>query len=118
MATRKETETAEEENRRLQAEVTALKEDMARLREDILNLTRALGDSAADYREDAREEMLRKARAAQAKAAEQLEKAQAAGQKMVEDMEVRIVERPFMSLLTAASVGFILAKLLDLGNRR
>lgn len=118
MPTRKETETPEEENRRLQAEVAALKEDMAQLRQDILNLTQALGESAADYRESTREEVLRRARKAQEKAAEQIEKAQAAGQRVVEDMEVRIVERPFMSLLTAASVGFLLAKLMDLGNRR
>ena len=101
---------------KLEKEVAALKEDMARLREDIANLTRALGDNVAGYKNSAQEELLRRARQAQAQAAEQLEKAQAAGQKVVEEVETRIVEKPLMSLLTA-SVGFILAKLLDTRSR-
>ena len=117
MATSKE-EALQQENRQLQEEVAALKEDMARLRDDIAALTRALGETAGSYKQSAQEELLRRAREAQARAAEQLDKAQAAGQKVIEDMEVKIVERPFMSLLTAASLGFVLAKLLDLGGRR
>ncbi len=106
------------ENKRLQNELDALKQDMAKLREDIAELTRALGETAGEYKASAQEELLRRAQQAQAQATEQLKKAQEVGQKVVEDMEVRIVERPFMSLLTAASVGFILAKLLDVRGRR
>ena len=109
--------TPKQNDPKLEKEVAALKDDMARLREDIANLTRALGESASGYKDSAQEQLLRRARQAQAQAAEQLEKAQAAGQKVVEDMETKIVEKPFMSLLTAASVGFILAKLLDVRGR-
>jgi ElaB/YqjD/DUF883 family membrane-anchored ribosome-binding protein len=116
MATQKEN-VQDIENKRLQNEVNALKEDMQRLREDIAALTRALGETAGEYKNSAQEELLRRAQQAQAQAAEQLEKAQEAGQKVVEDMEVRIVERPFMSLLTAAGIGFVLAKLLDVRSR-
>ena len=102
---------------KLEKEVAALKEDMARLREDIADLTRALGENVSGYKDSAQEELLRRARQAQAQATEQLEKAQAVGQKVVEDMETKIVEKPLMSLRTAASVGFILAKLLDVRGR-
>ena len=119
MAAQKEvTEVTTPQQHKLEEEVAALKEDMARLREDILNLTRALGENASGVKDQAREELLKRAQKLQAQTQEQLEKAQAAGQQVVDEVEQQIVQKPFASLLTAAGVGFILAKLLDGGNRR
>ena len=116
MATNKSQQTRSQGD--LEKEVAALKEDMARLRQDILDLTRALGDNAAGLKEQAQEELLAKAEALHDQAQEQLEKIQAAGRQAVGEMERQIVQRPFASLLTAAGIGFILAKLLDGGERR
>jgi|AMFO01.1.fsa_nt_gi Uncharacterized conserved protein len=117
MATQKEN-VQDLENKRLQKEVAALKEDMARLREDIAALTRALGETAGDYRDAAREEVLHRARQAREQAEAQIEQARAAGEQVVEEVEQKIVEKPFMSLLTAAGIGFVLARLLDGRSRR
>jgi len=117
MATQKEN-VQDLENKRLQKEVAALKEDMARLREDIAALTRALGETAGDYRDAAREEVLRRAEEAKAQARAQVERARQAGEEMVEEVEQKIVEKPFMSLLTAAGIGFVLARLLEGRSRR
>ncbi len=112
MATQKEN-VQDLENKRLQKEVAALKEDMARLREDIAALARALGEAAGDYRDQAEEEVRRRARQAREAAEARLDQARAAGEEAVEAVERRIVEKPFLSLLTAAGLGFVLARLLD-----
>jgi ElaB/YqjD/DUF883 family membrane-anchored ribosome-binding protein len=106
------------ESTRLEAEVAALKADMARLREDIANLTAALGATASDYANDARDEVQKRAAEARNKAAEQLNQAADAGRQAVDNLEEKIVQKPIASLVTAATIGFIFAKLLDLGGRR
>ena len=119
MATNKAQTTHSPETREdLEKEVAALRKDMARLREDLLGLTRAISANAAQLKSQAQEELLAKAEAVQSQAEAQLEKIQAAGRQAVDEMEQQIVQKPFASLLTAAGVGFILAKLLDGGSRR
>lgn len=106
------------DSRPLEDEVAALKADMARLRTDIGRLTAALGATVSDYGEDIQDKVRGRAADARARAAEQLDQAADVGRKAVGDLEQGIAQRPIASLLTAATFGFIIAKLLDLGGRR
>jgi len=49
---------------------------------------------------------------------ERMDQVRDRGQHYVDSTEQRISEHPFTSLLTAFGIGFILAKLMDLGHRR
>ncbi len=105
------------EDRRLEKEIADIKDDLSVLRDDLADLARALKETLGDYRQTAREEVRRKAGEAQARIGEQVGKARALGEEAVEQMERKIVERPLASLLTAAGIGFILARLLEGGRR-
>lgn len=107
-----------ETSKRLEDEVASLKADMAKLREDIAALTAALGATAADYVAGAKERASEKAADAREKVNAQINQAADTGKQVINDLEAQVGQRPIASLLTAASIGFIVAKLLDLGNRR
>ena len=102
----------------LEKEVAALKEDVNRLRADIANLTEALKAAAGGYAEEARARAQEQAEAAKAKAQEQIDAVVNAGREEISALGERVAERPLASLLTAAGIGFVVAKLLDLGGRR
>ena len=102
----------------LEQEVAALKDDMARLREDIASLADALGRVASGYTDEAKGRAREKVAQARERVNEHVDQAVNTGREALDSVEARIGERPIASLLTAATVGFILAKLLDMGGRR
>lgn len=102
----------------IEAELAALKDDVARLRDDIASLADALKQVAAGYNDEAKARTREKVARAKEQVDEQIDRVMAGGRDAMEGVESRITERPIASLLTAATFGFILAKLLDIGGRR
>jgi ElaB/YqjD/DUF883 family membrane-anchored ribosome-binding protein len=102
----------------LEEEISALKSDVAKLREDIGAVADSLKDIAGEFTGSARGKVNERVAQAREKVGEQVEQASAAGKAAVGELGERVSQRPIASLVTAATVGFILAKLLDLGGRR
>lgn len=102
----------------LEDEMAAIKEDVARLRDDIASLAGAMKDVASGYNDQAKTGAKEKVARAKAQVDEQIDRVMAGGREAMDGVESRIVERPVASLLTAATFGFILAKLLEIGGRR
>ena len=102
----------------LEKDMAALKDDVARLRADIASLADALTQVASGYTQDAKKQASEKVSQAKARVDEHVDRAVNSGHEAMDNVERRIGERPIASLLTAATVGFILAKLLDMGGRR
>jgi len=106
------------EDSSLRDEVDALKSDLANLRSDISELTGALRDlgyaKAGEWRSsfeeevDERREDLRRA----------MNAARERGRKAEGDFERQVGEHPWSSLLAALGIGFIVAKVMDRGERR
>ena len=102
----------------LQEEIDSLKADLANLRSDFSDIAGALRDlgvSKAESWRDYAEEELNERREEIRRA---LGEARARGRRTEEDIERRISENPWSSLLAALGVGFILAKIMDRGERR
>jgi len=104
--------------KRLDEEVERLKEDIGALRRDISALTEALGSVASDYVEEARAKAREKTTEARERVEERVNQVADSGKKAVDDLGDQIGERPITSMLAAAGVGFLVARILDLGRRR
>lgn len=102
----------------IRKEMDALKADIAQLREDILGLTSAVKGAASEN-----------VAGVKARAEERMHKVWADIEKRLEDLlndgkatfnkaEHKVGEHPVGSVLTAFGIGFIIAKLLDVGGRR
>ena len=102
----------------IRKELDALKNDIAQLREDISNLTRAVGKVAADKAQETRSEAEEKARDTWEEIEDKLNDLLEEGKETVSGMEQQISRHPGGSLLTAFGIGFIIARLLDGGGRR
>jgi len=109
-------ETQSQEN--VQEEFQRIKDDLSKLRADIAALTGALRDlglgraanakhSVEEDLQQVRDEILRRAGAVQDTA-----------ERAVDGLGAGVGERPFTSLLTAFSIGFVIAKLLDTRGQR
>lgn len=102
----------------IRKEMDALKADIAQLRQDILGLTTAVRDVASDKaqktRDDAREGLRNAWEDLERKFDEVIDQ----GKTTMGDVQTQIGQHPTGSLLTAFGVGFIVAKLLDMGGRR
>ena len=106
------------EDKNLQEEIDALKNDLANLRSDISELTGAVRDMGYDkvgeWRSSAEDEL--------GERREDLRRAMGAardrGRRAEDEFEQRVNEHPWGSLLAALGVGFILAKITDRGERR
>ncbi|HHH38208.1 MAG TPA: DUF883 family protein [Sedimenticola sp.] len=106
------------DQRRLEEEIAALKGDVAKLRDDIGAVADALKGIAGEFAGSARGRVNERVAEAREKVGERVGQATAAGRAAVGELEDKVSQRPITSLVTAATVGFILAKLLDLGGRR
>lgn len=102
----------------LEKELNAIKEDMARLRTDLGELTQAMKGLAADRATDAGQRLDEEVRAAREVLERKLREAEDMGADAVGEAHERIGRYPFTSMLTAFGVGFILAKMMELGGRR
>lgn len=101
----------------IEQELQNLKSDVAALRSDISDLARTMGeigtrrahafrDQVADDIRNSREELRRR-----------LDKARDRGRQAYHDVEEQVTEHPLGSLAAAVGIGFILAKLLNSGDR-
>jgi ElaB/YqjD/DUF883 family membrane-anchored ribosome-binding protein len=99
--------------RDVQAEMEALKTEMAKLRADFAGVAAALkgvGTAEAGVMRESSGEFIASLKE-QLKCA--LEGAKERGKKSVEAVECQVGEHPFISLLAAFGIGFVVGKLLD-----
>ena len=99
-------------------ELDALKADLAQLREDIAGLTAAVRDVAADKAQQTRADTRERLHNAWEELERKLDEVIEQGRSAMGGVQNQIGQHPAGSLLTAFGVGFIIAKLLDLGGRR
>jgi ElaB/YqjD/DUF883 family membrane-anchored ribosome-binding protein len=102
----------------LRKDLDALKADIAKLREDMAGLTDTMRAAAGDRVADAKGRVEERARQAREELGERVDAAMGQGRRLVDEVDQQIGKRPFSSLLTAFGLGFIIAKLLDVGGRR
>lgn len=102
----------------MRKELDALKADIARLRADIGNLTDAAKSTAGDNVKHAKAEAQQRLSQAWEDIEARLEGLLDEGKATFDNAERKIGEHPTGSLLTAFGLGFVIAKLLNLGDRR
>ncbi len=102
----------------IRKEVDALKNDIAQLRKDIAGLTSAVKDAAADKVDEGKAQARDKIHTAWEALEGKLDEALGQGREGVRHVEQKIGEHPTASVLAAFGVGFLIAKLIDLGERR
>ena len=100
-----------------QDEYKQLKQDLHQLREDFANLTRAVTEGQKSNVSSLRDEIRRESREAfdqvRQKGNDALNRAKDAGDKAVHDVEHKIEERPFLSIIIMFLAGLLVGKLLD-----
>jgi ElaB/YqjD/DUF883 family membrane-anchored ribosome-binding protein len=99
-------------------EMDALKADIAKLREDIVSLTSAVKDTASENVAGAKARAEERVHQTWADIERRLEDLLDEGKTTFNKAEQQVGEHPVGSVLTAFGVGFIIAKLLDVGGRR
>lgn len=106
----------------LQDELKRLRADLNNLQNDVAGLVSTLRDLGVDKVEGLKSSVEDEIRARREELRRRLNEARSSGRKAVEDavegIEQGIGQHPLSSLLTAFGLGFIIAKLMDLGNRR
>ncbi len=106
------------DNRSLDSEIKALKEDMAMLRSDVAGLTETLRHTASDRADSVRDSVQDEVAHARERLRKKIAEARGRSARAMEDMEESIGERPLASVAAAVGIGFILAKIMDLGSKR
>jgi ElaB/YqjD/DUF883 family membrane-anchored ribosome-binding protein len=102
----------------IRKELDALKADIASLRQDIAGLTTAVRDAASDKAQKTRAETQERIRSTWEDLENKLDEVLAQGKATLGNVESQVGQHPAGSLLTAFGVGFLVAKLLDIGGRR
>lgn len=102
----------------IRKELDALKNDIAQLRKDIASLTSAVKDVASDKVENGKAQARERVNNAWEDIERKLDDLLGQGRDTVRNVEQKIGEHPTGSILTAFGVGFLVAKLMDLGGRR
>ena len=98
-------------------ELDALKADIAQLRTDIANLTTAVKDVASEKVNATREDAQQRAQNAWDDIERRLNDVLDQGRETASGIEDKITEHPGGRVLTAFGLGFIIAKLMDMGHR-
>ncbi|WP_203299894.1 YqjD family protein [Marinobacter sediminum] len=100
-----------------QDEYNQVKKDLQQLREDLATLTRTVSDSQKSNISSLRDEIRRESREAfdqvRQKGNDAFNRARDAGDKAVHDVEHKIEERPFLSVVLMFLAGVLVGKLLD-----
>lgn len=99
-------------------DLSVLREDFNKLREDVGKLTETLKQLGLDRAHGAQERLNERIGEAREKLRDRVDNAEQRGRAYYDQLENSVGERPLTSLLTAFGVGFVIAKLLDLGGRR
>lgn len=100
-----------------QDEYDQVKQDLQKLREDLANLTKTVTESQKSNISSLRDEIRRESREAldqvRNRGNDALNRAKDAGDKAIHDVEHKIEERPFLSILIMFLAGILVGKLLD-----
>ena len=99
-------------------ELDAIKADIAQLRQDIAGLTAAVRNVASDKVHERRDDTQEKLRRAWEDLEHKLNDVLEQGRSTMGGVQEQIGQHPAGSLLTAFGVGFIVAKLTEMGGRR
>jgi ElaB/YqjD/DUF883 family membrane-anchored ribosome-binding protein len=102
----------------IRKELDALKADITQLREDIAGLTGAVRDAASDKAQKTRADTQERLRGVWEDLERKLDETLQQGKATLGNVESQVGQHPAGSLLTAFGVGFIIARLLDMGGRR
>ncbi|WP_296935548.1 hypothetical protein [uncultured Marinobacter sp.] len=89
-----------------QDDYNQVKRDLQELREDLAKLTRTVSESQKSNISSLRDEIRRESR-------EALHRAKDAGDKAFHDVEHKIEERPFLSIIVMFLAGILVGKMLD-----
>ncbi len=101
----------------IRKELDALKHDIAQLRKDIGGLTEAVKTVASDKVDETKSRTRQRATSAVEEIEAKLEELLGQGESKMHNVEQKISEHPGTSLLTAFGIGFVIAKMLDMGGR-
>jgi ElaB/YqjD/DUF883 family membrane-anchored ribosome-binding protein len=101
----------------IRKELDALKADIAQLRTDIGGLTEVMKDVASEKVSSTKADAQRRAQSAWHDVESKLNEALEYGRATAGDIEDKITSHPGGSMLTAFGLGFIIAKLMDIGGR-
>lgn len=100
-----------------QPEYDQVRDDIRMLREDLAKLTKSVADSQKGNISSLRDEIRRESREALDRVRktgdEALSSARDVGEKAVHDVEHKIEERPFLSIIIMFLAGLLVGKLLD-----
>ena len=99
-------------------EMEQLRNDLAALRADVADLTKALKNAGANKAESVRNSIEEEIEMYREALRKKLDEARSRGYEAKEKVDDQIATHPYTSLLTAFGVGYVLAKLLHLGERR
>ena len=102
----------------IRKELDTLKADMAKLREDIAALTDAVKGSASENVSNAKAQAEQRVHEAWEDIEQRLEDLLEEGRATYNKAERKVGEHPAGSVLTAFGAGYIIAKLLSIGERR
>ena len=102
----------------IRKEMDALKADIAQLREDIVGLTTAVKRTASEKMAGPKAQTEERIRGTWEDLAQRFEDFLSQGKATFNKAEHQIGEHPIGSTLTALGLGFIIAKLIDIGGRR
>lgn len=100
-----------------QSDYDQVRDDIRMLREDLAKLTKSVADTQKGNISGLRDEIRRESQDALARVRktgdEALSSARNAGEKAVHDVEHKIEERPFLSIIIMFLAGLLVGKLLD-----
>lgn len=102
----------------IRKEIDALKVDIAKLRDDIAGLTSAVKGAASENAADAKVQAEERLHRAWTEVEQRLGSLLNEGKATFNKAEQQLGEHPVGGVLTAFGIGFIIAKLLDMGGRR
>lgn len=100
-----------------QDEYNQVKKDLQQLREDLASLTKAVSEGQKSNISSLRDEIRRESREAldnvRQRGTDAFNRAKDVGDKAIHDVEHKIEERPFLSVIIMFLVGVLVGKLLD-----
>jgi ElaB/YqjD/DUF883 family membrane-anchored ribosome-binding protein len=102
--------------RDVQAELELLKSEMSKIRADFAGVAAALKGAGAAEAASLKESTGEFAASVKEQLRHALEEAKAKGKKSVEVVEHQVGEHPFITILAAFGIGFLVAKVLDRKN--
>jgi ElaB/YqjD/DUF883 family membrane-anchored ribosome-binding protein len=92
--------------------------DIASLRTDVADLATAIRGASSEKSEDLKSTVQENIRVTRERVRARMEEARAKSKEAMSGMEDTIGDHPIGSIATAVGVGFLIAKLMDLGTHR